>query len=139
MVTIRLIPPGHKVCKTCNEPKPLEEFYSHKKYKGRFYISSSCIPCSIAIAVKRGREESYYLRKYGLDKQDFIDLMSKQGGCCAICGQPPAKGRKLHVDHDHDTGKVRALLCRLCNVGIGHFRHDPALLSRARLYIQQYS
>ena len=75
-------------------------------------------------------------RDYGLSEDDFYALRDKQGGLCAICGHPDRSAKAiLHVDHCHDTGKVRGLLCHHCNVGLGHFRNDPALLSRAATYL----
>jgi hypothetical protein len=69
-------------------------------------------------------------------------MLTAQDSKCAICGGGPAGGIKaaarLHVDHDHDTGKVRALLCNGCNRGIGYLKDDPALLRVAADYIEQH-
>ena len=68
-------------------------------------------------------------------------MLSGQGGLCAICGQPPkpdgvrAAGR-LHVDHDHVTGAVRALLCNECNRALGYLRDDPNLMRAAAEYVE---
>ncbi len=72
--------------------------------------------------------------KYGLTPEDDDNLLDEQGGGCAICGDPPPATGSLHVDHDHDTGRVRSLLCFQCNAGLGQFRHDPDLLWRAAEY-----
>ena len=48
-------------------------------------------------------------------------MFEKQGGCCAICGGVNVNGRRLAVDHEHETGKVRGLLCDKCNLAIGLF------------------
>ena len=53
-------------------------------------------------------------RQLGVSDEDYALLLAMQGGGCAICGQPP-KSRRLHVDHDHKTGRVRGLLCFVCN------------------------
>ena len=53
-------------------------------------------------------------RRYGITCTDYDRLLAAQGGQCAICRKPPRKNR-LHVDHDHDSGKVRGLLCVSCN------------------------
>ena len=60
--------------------------------------------------------------------------LAKQGGGCALCGQPP-KVRRLNVDHHHGSGEVRGLLCARCNRGLGWFRDDPARLYRAAAYL----
>ncbi len=57
-----------------------------------------------------------------------------QGGGCAICGKRPGKV-SLHVDHDHETGEVRGLLCVGCNNALGQFRDDLELLARASDYL----
>lgn len=61
-------------------------------------------------------------------------MLVGQGCRCAICGSPRG-ARSLHVDHDHTTGKVRALLCGNCNKGIGNFQEDPDLLLAAAMYV----
>jgi hypothetical protein len=65
--------------------------------------------------------------------------MEAQEGRCYICrkkasGKGPS-GQRLHIDHDPKTGKVRGLLCFSCNVGLGHFRHNPKLLLKAVRYL----
>jgi hypothetical protein len=76
-------------------------------------------------------------RKYGITKEQFYDLLSKQGDCCAICGssEPVGSSSQWKVDHDHVTGKVRGLLCNTCNVGLGMFRDDSELLKTASKYL----
>jgi len=70
-------------------------------------------------------------RKYGLELGEFAQLFAKQKGLCAICNKP----YPLCVDHNHKTGKVRGLLCHACNVGLGKFFDDPALLIVAAKYL----
>jgi hypothetical protein len=73
-------------------------------------------------------------QKYGLSKEKYEELLVLQGGRCAICDEVPPK--RLRVDHCHRTGKVRGLLCDLCNSGIGKLRDDPERLTRAVEYLQ---
>lgn len=56
---------------------------------------------------------------YGITEDDYEDMMVVQGGVCALCGGVNRTNR-LSVDHDHETGKVRGLLCIACNRGLGH-------------------
>lgn len=77
---------------------------------------------------------------------DYDAMLASQGGRCAICGRtdeivPTQRGsgqrRRFCVDHDHDTGRVRGILCNLCNTGIGALRHDPMLLRAAIDYLRR--
>lgn len=81
--------------------------------------------------------KSWLARKYGMTLADYESMLEAQGGVCAICKQPPRglRDKYLHVDHDHDTGKVRALLCHFCNLGLGHFCDDTVRLLAAADYL----
>jgi hypothetical protein len=61
-------------------------------------------------------------------------MLEAQGGVCAICQAAPA----AHVDHDHETGAVRALLCFNCNGGLGQFKDDPEVLRAAADYVEEH-
>jgi hypothetical protein len=79
-------------------------------------------------------------RLYGLTLEEYQVLLSKQHGVCAICSEPPrGKRRFLAVDHDHETGAVRGLLCTTCNVGLGALRDSPVLVQAALTYLEQGS
>jgi hypothetical protein len=71
-------------------------------------------------------------RRYGITAEEADAMFERQGGLCAICRAAPAK----HVDHDHATGAVRALLCFNCNGGLGQFKDDPDLLKAAADYVR---
>jgi hypothetical protein len=75
--------------------------------------------------------------KYGLTPADYDRMLAGQGGGCAICGELAADGQSLHVDHCHDTGRVRGLLCFNCNAGLGMFDHDGARLDAAATYLRR--
>lgn len=80
-----------------------------------------------------------WLKKYGLTPESYNEMLVEQGGACAICRQfPEMFARRLHVDHDHGTGRVRALLCHGCNAGLGHFGDDPERLRTAREYLMAH-
>lgn len=86
---------------------------------------------------------SYLRRHFDLSPDEFDVLVEKQESKCAICRQPPhvsidslGRTRSWHIDHDHITHKVRALLCHNCNVGLGLFRDSPELLKKAANYLE---
>ena len=130
-----VIPAGHKWCGDCGEVKALDEFVRTRA--SRTGYGSYCLPCHSARcranANKRGGYRTYHLtRRYGITAAEADYLLEQQQGLCAICNAAPA----VHVDHDHETGAVRALLCFNCNGGVGQFKDDPLLLHAAAYYVQ---
>ena len=84
-------------------------------------------------------------RLYGIHPDEYDRMFTEQNGTCKICEKPetrasrtPGKICKLAVDHDHQTGQVRALLCSDCNTGIGKLKDDPALIDKAAAYLRSY-
>lgn len=77
------------------------------------------------------------LKQYGLTQETFDDMLKAQGGVCAICGSadPRKKGCSFAVDHDHNTGAVRGLLCAHCNRGLGLFGESQSTLEKAAMYL----
>jgi len=76
------------------------------------------------------------LKRYGLSVEQYDDILASQGGCCAICKATENKnGRSLFVDHCHDTGRVRGILCYKCNTGLGSFADSPDLIQKALSYL----
>lgn len=76
--------------------------------------------------------------KYGLDKASFDALAKAQGGKCAICKETlEFRDGRTNIDHSHATGKVRGLLCRLCNVALGALRDSPGFCEAAAKYIRE--
>jgi hypothetical protein len=127
-----------KRCPDCGKWKPLDEFPRNKNTKdGRH---SYCKPCHNA----RGKEtyerlyggtRHYHLRRrYGIGADEFDALVERQGGVCAICGRPDPE----HVDHDHETGAVRGILCFNCNGGLGQFRDSIDSLLTAASYLEAH-
>lgn len=75
-------------------------------------------------------------RKYGITPELYDAIAEMQGEACAICGRARPYGEKLHVDHNHDKGYVRGLLCKTCNMAVGLFHDDPAVIRSALEYIE---
>lgn len=68
----------------------------------------------------------------------YQQLITAQNNLCAICHQPSQDGRALHVDHNHHTGQVRALLCHHCNTALGKAHENPDLLRSMANYLEQH-
>ena len=88
-------------------------------------------------------QRDYYLRtKYGLTLDQYNEILVLQEGVCAICGNPEhsldRRGftKPLFVDHDHDTKKVRGLLCSKCNTALGYFEQDITRIQIAIQYLE---
>ncbi len=73
---------------------------------------------------------------YGITLDQYMEMYDTQNGRCAICGtNQQGNGERLHVDHNHSTGKVRALLCKHCNHGLGMFRDSAMWCANAAVYL----
>ena len=73
--------------------------------------------------------------RYGITLEEYEEMLDEQGGTCACCDAEPSerdRGGRLAVDHCHETGRVRALLCQGCNLAVGHLKDD---LNRARALV----
>lgn len=139
-----------KKCADCKEDKPLSDY--HKANGKRLGVAGRCKECQSAYhkqwyAKNRERKLKDWRRinlalKYGITEREWDEILAAQGGGCAICGVSAGYIRsdrggvkRLSVDHDHQTGAVRGLLCDACNTGLGKFRDDPGLLARAISYL----
>jgi hypothetical protein len=129
------IPAGHKWCPDCEVVQPMAAFVRSAASASGY--SAYCKPCHnqrTKVSRERfGGSRTYHLtRRYGITAAEADYLLEVQGGVCAICKTAPA----VHVDHDHATGAVRALLCFNCNGGLGQFKDDPIALHAAAYYVQ---
>lgn len=89
---------------------------------------------------RTSQRKSLLKRKWSLTLDQYNDILKKQKGLCAICKNPETAhgGRALSVDHDHETGKIRGLLCHSCNTGIGHLKDNMATCKRAAHYLKKH-
>lgn len=124
-----------KRCPTCGAHKSREEFPRNRRSKdGR---GSYCKPCHNRRTrenIKRLHGDTrhyHYRQKYGLSRAEVEQMIADQGGLCPICNKRPA----TQVDHDHRTGKVRAILCLKCNAGLGALKDDLRLVWSAVDYL----
>ncbi|MCU1375875.1 MAG: hypothetical protein JWO68_3161 [Actinomycetia bacterium] len=88
--------------------------------------------------VKAKDRAGHLRRKFGITPEEYDAMLAAQGGGCAICKKSPRDDISLHVDHDHVTGRVRALCCFDCNAGLGKFGEDIARLRAAISYLYEH-
>jgi hypothetical protein len=134
-------------CSSCRRRKDIAEFPPNASERDG--LSCYCRECVNRKAreqrskpntqtYRRNYMRRLALQKYGLTLERFAEMLASQGGKCAICCDDLTHGTGgVSVDHDHATMQVRGLLCRLCNVGIGHFREREENLTRAIEYLQR--
>ena len=92
---------------------------------------------SYASRTPEGRRDSYLEKTYGITTEDWDEMIKKQKYRCAICGVHHSKvERTFVVDHDHETGQVRGLLCHSCNVMLGHAKDNVDTLLNAIQYLR---
>ena len=126
-------------CSKCGETD-IEKFYRDKNGNR---TNSVCRECH-----KAGCKERWHARdwldkwasrnyKYNVTKEFLIELYNKQEGKCAICGEEPKTKRGLHIDHNHETGQVRGLLCHGCNVALGSFKENLDVIANAIKYLKE--
>jgi hypothetical protein len=136
-----------KYCYDCDETKSVDQFPNSKSRKdGKYPYCRPCNTARMAKWVKENPEKSKLgtrrktLKKYGLTLEVYEELLASQGGRCAICGTDKpghTVGRMFDVDHDHETSKVRGLLCQHCNMGLGQFGDDLDRLREAVKYLEE--
>jgi len=120
-------------CFSCQTTKSVMEF----SLKGLIRKKTICKKCFNENYKKVNKRVSV---KCNITHEEFQSLLRYQNGVCAICKNPETLNRsgalnRLSVDHCHYNGYIRGLLCHSCNVGLGHFRDDPLLLSEAIKYL----
>lgn len=126
-------------CRRGHEFTPENTYVWTRGNNGR--VVRECLQCKNIRASRRKRfpsdeyDRKKLLKRYNLTEQDFASILESQDGVCAICREIPKK--TLHIDHDHETGRVRGLLCGSCNWGIGLLKDSEQILARAAKYLTQ--
>lgn len=146
-----------KPCIHCNIVKPLSDFYKdRRKLDGVLGSCKSCVSSKEKLAYKRKKENNklkirelkntQLQRLYGVSIDTVETKHKEQDGCCAICNTPillfgdlTTKYQIACVDHNHQTGAVRGLLCNKCNRGLGFFNDNASLLKDASQYLEKYN
>lgn len=77
------------------------------------------------------------MKKFGITVDRYNEMLAEQNGVCAICaGNPRGQWNRFHVDHDHNDGKIRGLLCQDCNTALGLLKDNPNLMEKAASYVR---
>ena len=137
----KLIEEGKSYCPKCNETKSLDAFC--KASNTAFGISIYCKECQrkkSKVRYKTHKNEHInngLKKKYGITLVDYTKLLNKQNNQCLICGKKSSESkRRLAVDHDHETGKIRGILCEERNRGIGIFKDSIDRLNNSINYLK---
>lgn len=128
----------NKICPKCSKVKNLNDFCNNRSSR-----DGKCCYCS---ECKKSKDMPYYVknkgklelrrisRVYKLSEKEYYALLFSQNEVCAICKKPEVgksnngvEVKKLSIDHNHTTGKVRGLLCHKCNVTVGFIKESPEL------------
>ena len=118
-----------KTCKKCETELPLSSF--HKNKNCSFGVLNTCKKCRVSTC--RDEQLRY---KYGISNAQYESKYKEQKGACKICRK---NFDQLVVDHDHNTGDVRGLLCHSCNKGLGLFFDNVSALENAIIYLAEHS
>lgn len=135
--SLQALPPGMKWCPDCDAVKELDDFPRNKNTRtGRAPYCKACHNVRGQMSkIRAGGSRTYHLkRRYGITAAEADVMLAAQDGLCAICRVAPA----AHVDHDHATAKVRALLCFNCNGGLGQFKDRIEVLEAAVGYLKDH-
>lgn len=143
-----------KRCNCCGEVKPTTEFTRQKSSYGKWGFYSWCRECKNKKdkefridnpeKYKRKVRNSNLKKRYGLTFEDLERMLRDQDRKCVICGKElflhgasVDQAKIARVDHNHETGEIRGLLCDDCNTGLGKFRDNPEYLLKAASYLKK--
>ena len=130
-----------KICKICNLEKDISDFYAGRK---------DCKSCKNLIAKQwrkdnpkntekhlvRMRERAKE-RRYGITQEQFNKMLIDQKNMCAICSSKFKNTKNTHIDHCHDSSRVRGLLCNNCNMALGQFNDNTDIMDNIIKYLQK--
>lgn len=142
-----------KTCGDCGHVKDVSEFYDKSRPDGEnLNLSLYSSDCKVRIRRQRAEyvrtrpgkakqaDRKQHLKKYNLTPEGYNELFTNQQGVCPGCERHQNDfDRRLVVDHDHKTGKVRGLLCMTCNLILGYAMDDPFVLSNLIKYLDKQS
>lgn len=143
---------GDKYCSKCFSIKAIKDFSFDKSSKdGHSYWCKKCASTNSRlnhrkrilkgdVDYKQLKRNAYIKNRHGISLQEYNAKLAAQNNECAICGMKlPNDGPLTHLDHCHNTGKLRAFLCTNCNRGLGHFQDSTDNLQKAIDYLNSHN
>lgn len=133
-----------KYCGCCEKTVSVNLFAKNKIKKDG--LQERCTPCRskhhqkvkhLRAKPTPEQKRKYLMKSYGLTKDQFDDMLTKQNNSCAICGTTDLGKPSPSIDHCHTTGKVRGLLCNNCNRGLGLLKDSKEIIENAIKYLKQ--
>lgn len=137
-----------ELCRSCYEKHLRElnpEYYNRQKLNSLIWSHKNKDRKSIYDKERRKKvgvetDKRYYssiLNKFGILKEQYDQLVIKSSNTCNICGKPPHKGKRLHLDHNHSTNKIRGLLCSRCNWYLHTIETGENILEKIKNYLNE--
>lgn len=108
-------------CTVCKELRPWSDYTKR---------NGACVDCRYARRQKKA---------YGITVVSQAEHISRHGTHCPLCSKKFGTGARTATDHSHGTGRVRGLICRLCNTALGHFRDNPEIIKAAIAYLEHWA
>jgi hypothetical protein len=140
-----------KVCTTCNLPKALDDFHRNcqradghlsrckscvKEYRNLHPLDNTKVYKSMVVKDPQYNRKRNLKKLYNITLEEFDEMLKSQDGVCKVCKRPQLGKGDFHVDHDHETGKIRGLLCHKCNVALGMVQDDIQILKKLINYLE---
>ena len=145
-MTTVVVDSAAKWCKWCNQAKPRSAFRGNKTYADK--LNGRCRECQSrqdADHYRKNKDEickrtndAHLVREFGITRSEYDKMVAARHGLCDICKKSQTP-KRLAVDHCHDTGRIRGLLCQSCNMGMGLLGDDPDRLIAAVNYLKGFN
>lgn len=119
---------GTQICVECKTEKPMDQF--NRKISEKTGFQRHCRECN-----KRINREQYFKHNWGISLEELEQLKLAQNHCCACCGE----SAELVIDHHHETGIIRELLCSPCNVAIGYLNDSIERVNKLAEYLKKHA
>lgn len=140
-VRAKLDPGNSKTCRKCAETLPIVEFGRDKRSPdGHTPRCKRCRATGRKAECTQLNRDRMLRWKFGITADEYDAMLRAQGGGCAVCGDTrvPSHQKFLSVDHDHETGAIRGILCSGCNTALGLLGENPTRMVRLARYVASH-